>query len=229
MASEAEEIASSLPWPVGPFGTAYAKAYQAASLGVVGDGAAVTALGSAIHQIGSERGMEFWEKLGLLNVAVGGAQMFPSDMTISALEMTLDALKASGSEALVLPYVSNAAATAMLATGEYDRALAVLDEAISSGRAKGIRFYEPDTLRLRAEALDRLGRDGSPDLHAAIELAHQQHATLYELRALLVLERRDLAPDEHRSCREAIAKLLADVPDDSDLVEVARARELIAA
>jgi tetratricopeptide (TPR) repeat protein len=229
IASEAEEIASGLPWPVGPFATAYTKAYQAAALGVMGDGAAVMALGSAIQQIGSERGLEFWEKLGLLNVAVGGAQMFPSDMTISALEMTLDALKASGSEALLLPYVSNAAATAMLATGEYDRALAVLDEGIISGRSKGICCYEPESLRLRAEALDRLGRDGRPDLDAAIQLAREQHAVLYELRALLDLERRELAPDEYRRCREGIAKLLADVPDDSELVEVVRARELIVA
>ena len=229
MASEAEEIAGGLPWPMGPFGTAYAKAYQAASLGVVGDGAAVMALGSAIHQIGSERGLEFWEKLGLLHVAVGGAQMFPNDMTISALEMTLEALKASGAQGLTLPYVSNTAATSMLATGECERALAVLEEAITLGRSNGVRCYEPDALRLQAEALDRLGRDGGPDLHAAIELAREQHAVLYELRALLALAQRVLAPDEYRSCRAAVAELLAQVPDDSDLVEVARARELIAA
>jgi tetratricopeptide (TPR) repeat protein len=229
IASEAEEIASRLAWPVGPFATAYAKAYQAAARGVIGDGASVMALGSDIQQIGSERGLEFWEKFGLLNVAVGAAQMFPSEMTITGLEMTLDALRATGSEALLLGSVSNAAATAMLATSEYDRALAVLDEAILVGRSKGIRCYESESLRLRAEVLDRLGRDGAPDLYAAILLAQEQHAVLYELRALLALERRELAPDEHRACRDAIAELLANVPDDSDLVEVVRARELIVA
>jgi tetratricopeptide (TPR) repeat protein len=228
MASEAEEIASGLPWPMGPFATAYTKAYQAAALGVMGDGASVMALGTAIQQIGSERGLEFWEKLGLLNIAVGGAQMFPNEMMISALEMTLDALKAQGSEALLWSYVSNAAATAMLATGEPDRALEVLDEAITTGRSKGIRCYEPESLRLKSEALDGLGRDGTPDLHASLQLAREQHAILYELRALLALEQRGLAPDEDRSCREAIADVLAQVPDDSDLVEVVRARELIA-
>src|SRR5258705_4263392 len=144
--------------------------------------------------------------------------MYPSNMTISVLEMTLDALKASGSEALLLSYVSNAAATAMLVTGDYDRARAVLDAAIASGRSKGIRCYEQESLRLHAEAVDGLGRDGGPDLHAAIQLAREQHAVLLELRALLTLEQRELAPDEHRSCREAIAAVLAEVPDDSDLV-----------
>ena len=142
--------------------------------------------------------------------------------------MTLDALRDAGSEALLLPYVSNAAATAMLTTGEYDRALAVLDAAILSGRSTGIRCYESESLRLKAEALDRLGRDGAPDLHAAIRLAHEQHAVLYELRALLALEQGDLAPDDSHSCRDAIARVLADVPEDSDLVVVIRARELIA-
>jgi hypothetical protein len=227
VACEAEEIAGGLPWPAGPFSTAYAKAYQAGALGVVGDGAAQMALGNAMHQIGSERGLEFWQQLGLLHVAVGGARMFPNDMTISALEMTLDALKATGAEGLMLPMVSNAAATAMLATGEHERALVVLEEAIRLARSNGVRCYEPDSLRLRSEALDRRGQDGAPDLHAAIELAREQHAVLYELRALLVLAERELAPDEYSSCREAIAEVLAQVPDDSDLVEVVRARELI--
>jgi hypothetical protein len=117
----------------------------------------------------------------------------------------------------------------MLATGEPERALTVLEEGITLGRSTGIRCYEPDSLRLRAEALDRLGRDGGPDLQAAIELAREQYAVLYELRALLALAQRELAPDEYRSCREAISELLAQVPDDSDLVEVFRARELISA
>jgi len=227
-AAEAEEIANELPWPIGPFGTAYAKAYQAAALGTVGDGAAVLALGGAIQQIGSERGLEFWEKLGLLYLAVGSAQMFPSAMTISGLELTLDALKTAGSEALLLPYVSNAAAAAMLKTDENERALQVLDEAIRSGQAHGIRCYESEALRLRAEALDRLGKDGRSDLQAAIRLAHDQHAVLYELRARLAHEASDASADERRSCRAGITELLAGIPEDSDLAEVAQARQLTA-
>jgi hypothetical protein len=229
LATETDEMAAGLPWPAGPFNAAYAQAFRASSLGMVGDGAAVMALGNAIHQIAGERGLEFWEKVGLMHMAVGGALMFPNDLTITTLEMVLEALKGTGGEVLTFPYVANAAAAALLSTGAHERAVSVLEEAIALGRSTGVRVYEPDALRLRAEALEELGRDGRPDLRAAIELAHAQHAVLFELRALLALADREVAPDELGACRKAITELLAEVPDDSDLVEVGRARQLITA
>ena len=72
----------------------------------------------------------------------------------------------------------------LIAAGHPETAHARLDASLHSARDTGIRFYDAELLRLRAQTHgDRAARQA--DIDAALEVSRRQGATLFELRAAL--------------------------------------------
>jgi tetratricopeptide (TPR) repeat protein len=84
-------------------------------------------------------------------------------------------------------------AEALNQAGRVDEALEVLGEALSPRQQSDEHFYEAEAHRLKGDALLRTAVDSSSEaeacFHRAIEIARQQQAKSFELRAVLSLAR----------------------------------------
>ncbi|MCW2686093.1 MAG: adenylyl cyclase class-3/4/guanylyl cyclase [Mycobacterium sp.] len=104
----------------------------------------------------------------------------------------------------------------LIAVGQPEQAR--LDTGLALARDTGMCFYDAELLRLRAHThTDPAGRRA--DVGAALELAHRQGATLFELRAAL-----DDYELRGRPARAALTDAASHIPADSSLPELARAR-----
>jgi predicted ATPase len=98
--------------------------------------------------------------------------------------------RASGAETMV-PYFLGELAQACHAAGDGTMALDLVNEAIDVAAQNHEHFYDAELYRTRAQVwLARAGdeRDaGIADLRRAVEVASQQHAVSFEIRALVAL------------------------------------------
>jgi predicted ATPase len=82
---------------------------------------------------------------------------------------------------------------ARAAAGDAAGARALFDAALEAAATTGERWYEPELLRFKAEALLAAGSENQDAaercLDAALSLAREQEARLGELRAAIVLAR----------------------------------------
>jgi hypothetical protein len=104
-----------------------------------------------------------------------------------------------------LPYVLTAAADARAALGQPDHALAGFQAAGTLVAETGVRFYEAERLRLLARALPP-GVEAQVLIRQAWELAREQGALLFELRAALDLARLIEDPETPSRLAAAIAR-----------------------
>lgn len=107
---------------------------------------------------------------------------------IAMLEAGAEAYRIIGSESL-RPLGMNALAEALTRAGRSGQAIAVLDEALALVALNGDRWLEAETLRLKGEALVACNRSdlGEASFEAAIQVAREQGALLWELRAAMGL------------------------------------------
>ncbi|HEY5149438.1 MAG TPA: adenylate/guanylate cyclase domain-containing protein [Mycobacterium sp.] len=105
----------------------------------------------------------------------------------------------------------------LTAAGQPERGRVRLDTALRLARDTGVRYYDAELLRLRADTFDH-PEARRADIGAALELARRQGATLYELRSAL-------ADFELRGepGRRSVAEALSRFPANSRFPELAQA------
>jgi hypothetical protein len=109
----------------------------------------------------------------------------------------------------------------LLTAGQAADARARLDTGLTLAEKTGMHFYDAELLRIRAHAHDDVDQrdDG---LRAAVELARQQHAYIFELRA--AADAYELRGEPaRRQLRDSILRF----PDGSTWPELSRARALL--
>jgi len=169
--------AAMLPFPVGPFSMAYAKSYLAWAGAVTGNDAAAARLATDVRDIGRRHGFVFWESTGEIHLAL--ARRGPDAAEIVALHASVWRLLRAR---VFLPYVLTAA-TALSEPADP----AGYAEAAELTRESGVRFYEAERLRLLAATAEPA--EAAAILEEAWQLARDQGALLFELRAALDLVR----------------------------------------
>ena len=148
---------------------------------------------------------------------------------ITELSQGIDAYAATGGE-LVRPYALGLLAQALLLTGQHERAMAALDEALQRARAKEIHFYEPELLRLKGSALLAAGeaRSGEGCLRRAARCAKRQGAYFFELRALTALARALAERGRSTDARALLAEARSRCPDPRSTPDLEAADRLLA-
>jgi predicted ATPase/class 3 adenylate cyclase len=110
---------------------------------------------------------------------------------IGQAEAALVTLMAVPSRRFHLPIRIAIVGRAKMAGGDVDGALALFNTALEAASNTGERWYEPEVLRLKAEALlaqpEHHAREAEYCLKAAIALAQEQEAKFWELRAATTL------------------------------------------
>ena len=139
---------------------------------------------------------------------------------IATLTAVLDTWRAVGVIALITFYDA-ILARLLTAAGQLDDARARLQTALDLADDTGMHFYDAELLRLRAHTTDDPAQRHA-DLVAAIELARDQDARLFELRAAI-----DDFESGADSARDALTAALHRFPGEATWPEVARARTLL--
>ena len=108
-------------------------------------------------------------------------------------ETALETLKSVPSRRFHLPIRMSIVGRAKAAAGDIGGALAIFESALEATLSTGEIWYEPETLRLKAEALLALPKPRTDEaeqcLRAAIVSSQKQDAKFWELRAATVLAR----------------------------------------
>jgi class 3 adenylate cyclase/predicted ATPase len=124
-------------------------------------------------------------------------------------EAALDTLKSVPSRRFHLPIRMSIVGSAKAAAGDVEGALAIFESALDATTSTGEIWYEPETFRLKAEALLALPNprmdEAEQSLMAAIASAQKQDAKFWELRAAKVLARLWARQGRRAEARELLA------------------------
>jgi class 3 adenylate cyclase/tetratricopeptide (TPR) repeat protein len=145
-----------------------------------------------LSELGERHGFDVWRLLGAgLQASVGGLTAIAADSVdqraleghIATLTKLLDYYRVF--EANLFTTAHHAVLGRLLiVAGQPKTARERLDVALALAQDTGMRFYDAELLRLRAQThADPAARQA--DINAALELAHRQGAALFELRAAL--------------------------------------------
>ena len=116
------------------------------------------------------------------------------------------------------PHDDAVLARLLIAAGQLEKARAQLDTALALAHDTGLCFYDAELLRLSAHT--RTDPDArQADITAALELAHRQGATLFELRAAL-----DDFELRGEPARAELIDAVSRIPSNNAWPELARAK-----
>ena len=134
------------------------------------------------------------------------------EVGISQAEAALVTLMSVPSRRFHLPIRIAIVGRAKMAGGDIDGALALFDTALEAASSTGERWYEPEMLRLKAEMLlaqpDHHATAAEQCLTAAIGLAQEQEAKLWELRAATTLAKLWKQQGRRGDARDLLAPVL---------------------
>jgi class 3 adenylate cyclase/tetratricopeptide (TPR) repeat protein len=215
-----------LAFPQGPFSQGYAdfiESWICVESGRLDRAAVLTA---NLVELAERHGFDAWLVIGatqqtavagLAALAAGDMDVLSSHIeTMTALVNTWRAIRLK----IYLPMFDAVLGRLLLGAGDTEQARIRFDAGLQLAVETGLRFYDAELLRLRART--QSSADRQADVSAALSLAAQQGATLFQLRA--ALDDFDLRGEQARA---GLVDVLGRVPPGSVLPEVVRARQLL--
>jgi class 3 adenylate cyclase/predicted ATPase/DNA-binding transcriptional ArsR family regulator len=226
---QANERASNLPFPIGPFSEGYSTSYAAWVANLAGWFELGRDRYQRTREIGDRYGLAFWTAVGTVGAAISDGNLGSAAAAVAVLEPAIEQFRALGAEAFV-PCYRTQLAEIRLGIGELDAALHDVDQAHEQAARTGENFFSAESHRVRAAILRRrepAEMEGAfAELAAAQRLAADQGALIFELRAVLdEVELRTGA--EREQCVARLAELVARCPDGCAGADLDRARSLL--
>jgi predicted ATPase len=178
----------------------------------------------AAEALSEANGFPFWQSAASILVGtlrVQGGEQEGADL----IQEGLTRWQGTGSQ-LGRSYYTGLLSSALLQGGHLDQGLSIVDDALASAEACGERLNLAELHRLRAIALDGLGRKREADqaLQEAIAVAQAQGAASYALRSALTFLR--IRPGEPRA-KQALREAYAVLPSPADGPEAEEARRAL--
>ena len=181
-----------LGFPARPYTAGYALMLEIGMWIEAGQIDRAAVLAADLSELGERHGFDVWRLAGAgLQACVGGLTAIAADSVdpraleghIATLTALLDTFRVV--EANLFTTLFDAVLGRLLiAAGQPETARERLDIALALAQDTGMRIYDAELLRLRAQTHD----DPAPrqaDINAALELARRQGATIFELRSAL--------------------------------------------
>lgn len=160
-----------------------------------------------------------------------GAQLVRRGEPHRGIEIMHDAIAAADaiSARVFRPIHLGQLAVAHALIAERDVGLRLLDEAIQTAGSTGERSFEAELHRLRGELLLVAGNmgDGEVALERALNLAREQQARFWELRAAISLARHWRDQGRHAEVGNLLTPVYETFTEGSDLADLKEARSLL--
>jgi class 3 adenylate cyclase len=218
--------AENLPFPRGPWSLAFARSLQSWMHIEAGQLDLAARRAADLCALAESHGFDHWRLEGrtcraAVDCLVALNVDEPDEHALGAHIETLTRLLDELSELGVIRFGTFYDATLgrlLIAHDQPQTARVRLDAGLQSARDTGIRFYDAELLRLRANTQsDPAARQA--DVDAALELARRQGATLFEFRAAL-----DDYELRGEPARTALIGIVGRIPSNSALPEMVCAR-----
>ena len=181
-----------------------------------------------LARIAHEHDLPMWKAFGLVLEGVATAE----GEGLMDMRRGIELLR----EQNILPFdglFKIALANAEARTGEVDRALAILDEALATSERTGNRTFDAELHRVRGEMLLRHGpanpAPAEEAFHSAIAVAKQQGTRSFELRAALSLAELYQSTSRLAEAHAVLAPALDGFTPTPEMPEIAEAQVLVAA
>ena len=233
----AERRCEQLAFPQGAFSLAYVRQMEVMIRIEAGQLDLAAQAAAALSAIGDQHGFDSWAVAGAAQYATVAALIALSDHTVASssssssdadalqphiatLTAVLDAWRAVGVISLITFYDA-ILARLLTAAGQTDDARARLQTALDLADDTGMHFYDAELLRLRAHTTDDPAQRHA-DLVAAIDLARDQDAWLFELRSAI-----DDFGSGGESARDALTVAVGRFPAEAPWPDIAYARTLL--
>jgi predicted ATPase len=191
-----------------------------------GDAARVRALTSELADICGEYDLPMWASIGkILNawsIAETGNRQVVAAMQEGLAEMP------PPDRTLTWPYHASLVSQALAGVGDVDAALDIVVNSVKICRSTGERWYEAELVRLHGELLPTEWTHDAEQLFLeAREIARQQQARSFELRAATSLGGMWHARGETSRARAVVAELYQSFTEGHDTADLIAASALL--
>jgi hypothetical protein len=204
-----------LSFPQGPYSLAYTRFVEIAMRAEAGQLDRAAVLAANLIQQAERHGFDNWRLAG----ANWQAFVEPGVLSahIATLTTLLDTLRTVGLN-IYIPLYDAILARVLIEAAQPEQARHRLDTGLQLAEDTGMHFYDAELLRLRAHThTDPDVRQA--DIGAALELAHRQGATLFELRSAL-----DDFELRGQPAHAALVDVVSRIPTNTAWPELARAQ-----
>jgi class 3 adenylate cyclase/tetratricopeptide (TPR) repeat protein len=224
-----ESRCDGLGFPQGVFSGAYACQMEALINMEAGRLDRAMQIATALAENGSQHGFDSWALTGsaqqstvsaLIELTKDAVDKAALQIHIATVSSYIEAWRAFGVRSLITFYDA-VLARLLIAASDLEAARERVETAMALSAETGMRFYDAELLRIRSHTTDD-SQSRRADLRAAIELAAEQGAPIFEVRA--AAEYFQIDPDEGR---KALSEAVNRFPADSSWPDVARVRALL--
>jgi TOMM system kinase/cyclase fusion protein len=215
-----------------PFSLAFALDFAAYLHQLRREGQAAQERAAAIIALSTDQGFPFWGACGTILRGWALAEQGQSAEGIAQMCQGIAALRATGAE-LQRPYCLALLAEAYGQAGQADEGLRVLAEALTAVHTTGERQHEAELYRLKGELL--LKQDVPDEQEAescfcrAVDVARQQQAKSFELRAAMSLSRLWQPQGKSAEARQLLEPIYGWFTEGFDTADLQDAKTLLEA
>lgn len=212
-----------------PLSLAYGLCMSAAMFQCRREPGHMVALLKEAGEISNENGFPYWLAWSRI---LEGWTLVQAGNVETGMRLQLEALdgyRKTGAE-LLRPYWLSLIAETCQAGEDYEHGLALMDEALASGRENQVFFFEPELHRLKGELLQSRGspiEDAVPHLQRSIDAARQQGALLPALRSAASLCRLRHGAANETEDRRVLEELFQHVRQGRDTADLVNAAALL--
>jgi predicted ATPase len=194
------------------------------------DGHAAQEYAEAVISLAQGQGFPLWRAGGLILGGWALAHQGQGKEGIAQICQGLTAWRATGAE-LIRPYHLALLAAAQETIGEPETGLAVLPEALALVDTTGERWYAPELYRLKGALLLQQHRDNQAEaetcFHHALDIARNQQAKTFELRAATSLARLWQQQGKRQEAHDLLAPVYAWFTEGFDTADLHEAKALL--
>ncbi|MGU7775507.1 adenylate/guanylate cyclase domain-containing protein [Burkholderia sp. MR1-5-21] len=192
----------------------------------------------ALMTLATEQGLPFWYGWGAVLHGWALSEQGSVDAGIAQIRAGIDGYRATGA-AMGCSYFHALLADSYRKAGDTAAGLRAIDEGIALAGRSGERCYEAELYRLKAALLLAMRDDGSgvgepPGaeqaegcLHNAIDIAREQGARSFELRAVRDLARLRVSQGETADARKMLSDVCAGFAEGFDTVDLQEVSALL--
>jgi predicted ATPase len=185
---------------------------------------------AALIALSTDQGFPFWGACGTILQGWALAEQGQSAEGIAQMCQGIAAYRATGAE-LALPCYLALLAEAYGQAGQADEGLRVLAEALTAVHTTGERHHEAELYRLKGELLLKQdvpdAQEAESCLRQAVDVAHQQQAKSFELRAAMSLSRLWQQQGKRTEARALLAPIYDWFTEGFDTADLQEAKALL--
>ena len=212
-----------------PLNLALAQVYAGTLHAFCRDWQTAQELAETCIRLSTEQGFPYWITGGFICGGWALAEQGQAEEGVAQIRQGIAGLRATGTELLTV-FGLAVLAEAYRKAGQAEEGLAALAEALATAHRNGERWYEAEVHRLKGELLRMQGADAAEVeacFRQAVEVARQQQAKSWELRAAMGLCRLWQEQGKREEARQMLAEIYGWFTEGLDTPDLKEARALL--